>query len=585
MGINDVQTQITTQITANNAGKITAGVLSSVLLAMLALLPSYATISSPALTGAPTINGIPVITGVARGMNVIDDFGAKGDCATDDGPAFNTAISTLVATSQHGGQLRVPAPSGGCYLVKTMILLPSNGTTFDNSVEFIGDGWSTVVRAGAAMDAVFQKDANWNNGYAFKDFTIDANALALHAIDILGGAKVNASRMQFINAAGTSNVKIAGQDHYFINSYFWNNPNVIAAVNLPSYNIEVTASDNYFIANDFVNAKTCNSYDAGPDNHFISNHAWGTPSPAYTAQNDFCISSFGIYEGNTADGAVNAGYLVTGYGAHLTGNRTQYAVKGIEIASGLQNLQIIGNNSDEGNVTGGAVVYDGAPGANSCVAFNGGAQPVMSSCGPLAFGYTPNATSSGTLGYVGTYSRMGGSDTFGLGGNISDEYRIGGFYRANGSFSWLGDAQIYDVILRGSGTSGTVNILSNGSGSAYTTNEIPIRQDIAAKYHVAAKLDAFCSTLDYGTWAVDFSLVANKSAASVKFEGASALTTTPPTWTAVRQSTGAASWTPAIVLDTTNGGAYFTGTGTCTGSKTIYWVADVHVVEIGAGAN
>ena len=74
---------------------------------------------------------------------------------------------------------------------------------------------------------------------------------------------------------------------------------------------------------------------------------------------------------------------------------------------------------------------------------------------------------------------------------------------------------------------------------------------------------------------------------SVQFEGASGLTTTAPTFTPVRLSAGATSgsWAPAIVLDTTNGGAYLTGSGTCTGGKTIYWTADVHSVELASGLN
>jgi hypothetical protein len=142
-----------------------------------------------------------------------------------------------------------------------------------------------------------------------------------------------------------------------------------------------------------------------------------------------------------------------------------------------------------------------------------------------------------------------------------------------------------DASVGGNEISGTANILSYNSssspGSLYGNNEIQPRFDIVASELVKVDLSATCSTGDAAAWTTQFVLGANKSAASVAFKSGT------PSWSLVGETAGAlsGSWTPGISLDTTNGAAYLTGSGTCTGSKTIYWTAKVTTVESASGAN
>jgi hypothetical protein len=182
---------------------------------------------------------------------------------------------------------------------------------------------------------------------------------------------------------------------------------------------------------------------------------------------------------------------------------------------------------------------------------------------------------------IGNYSTMNGVLSLGFGSGVNDNYRNGCLLQSNGANSWAGDNQTSVCQMTGHGISGTVNILTgntNGVTAPYARNEIRIRTDIQASMLVKVDLHADCSTGDAAAWTTAFVLKANKSVGSVDFVAA-------PTWTQVAATAGAAGWTPAVVLDTANGGAYLTGTGTCAGGKTIYWNARVTTVETASGAN
>jgi len=51
----------------------------------------------------------------------VTSYGAKGDCVTDDGPAFNLALANS------NTRVIVPNPPGGCYAIATPIVI-GNGT-------------------------------------------------------------------------------------------------------------------------------------------------------------------------------------------------------------------------------------------------------------------------------------------------------------------------------------------------------------------------------------------------------------------------------------------------------------------------
>jgi hypothetical protein len=480
------------------------------------------------------------------------------------------------------------------YTVAAQITLPGNATTYTNSVLFDGAGSQVIIRAAAPMAAVVQKDATYNRGYRLANFQIDGAGMAVHEFQALTGAEIRLSNMWFTNAAaGGSDVQLASgaYENFLENCYINDNSNNGASVNYPpTFNIEVSGSDNHVTANVALGASFAQVLDNGPDNHYIENHAYSYPTAASGVHN-FWANGASIWVGNTADGSNVSGYWITGYGAHLTGNHAQISPIGYEIAPNVQDVLVVANWSDEGNVTT-PVKFDDYLGANTVVSSNGGstsAGAVPGSVPGLNSG-VGNTISSQAGAVFGNYNSVTGAGSFAFGGGVLDNSRTNCVFRSGGAFNYGGDNQVSDCEMTGLGTSGVVNILSvnqTGAGTPNGPNEIRIRTNIAAAMEVSVKLHAFCSTLDYGYWIADFGLVSNKSVSSVQFEGASGLTTTAPTFTPVRLSAGATSgsWAPAIVLDTTNGGAYLTGSGTCTGGKTIYWTADVHSVELASGLN
>jgi hypothetical protein len=524
----------------------------------------------------------------SHALNFIDDFGAKGDCSTDDGPAFNTAITTIVSTVAKGGRLYLPTPPGGCYLFKTMGVLPGqNGSPWRYSVEIFGDGPATVVRAGAVMDAVIEKDNVYNRGYTLHDFTIDANKMATHAFRIIKGGDLTAHHMWFTRAAtGGSNVLVNDGENTFHHNYFQNKDSDFSGLSdLPAYALDVQASDNHFTDNILWNAAACQVNDKGV-NRYVANHAYGYPV-GYLAPVNFCAGGASIWIGNNADTATDSGFNITGYGAHLVGNHAQGSSigttpVGFKLAAGVQDVVLVGNWSDMGSVTT-PIQQSGSAGVNTVVFANAGSTSsgaVYSNMGPIISGQGNN-TSTNILGVLGSYNTVRGNRSFAIGSGVNDQYRSGCFLQAGGAISYMGDNQTVVCQMTGQGTSGTVNILAgntNGASGVFNTNEIAIRTDIQASMLVRVDLHANCSTGDTAAWTTAFVMKANKSAASAAF-------VSTPTWSQIAATSGASGWTPAVVLDTTNGGAYLTGTGACAGGKTIYWNARVTTVETASGAN
>ncbi len=515
-------------------------------------------------------------------LDVIADFGAKGDCASDDSAAFNNAISTLAASPAKGGALHVPTPPFGCYLVNSPIVLLGQSAAPDKySITIFGDGPSTIIRAGAAIDAVLQKDSTFNRGYFVHDLTLDGNKLATHDFHLFKGGENRLFDMWFTNVApGGSNVRIEDGENFITDSYFQNDPNVITVpANLPTYNLDVESGDNHFSNNVLWNASACNIYDNGADNHYVANHGYNYPA-TYPVAHNFCANGGSIWSDNTADTSSASGFYITGYGAHFTNNHAISAGTmpiGYEIASGVQNVLLVGNWADETTVTA-AIQQDGSPGVNTVIFANAGVAPVYSNIGPIISGMG-NSVGSAIAGYLGGYGNMHGAQSFGYGNNVNDFYRSNCGFHAGPSFSYAGDAQTSECIMQGKGASGTVNILAgNNAGTAtlFGTNEIRMRTDIIGSMHVTVDLNALCVTGDHAAWTTTFILTGNKTVASIAF-GAT------PTWTVVPgASSGASGWTPGVALDAANGAAYLTGTGACTGGKAIYWTAKVTAVESGA---
>ncbi|MGA9526874.1 MAG: glycosyl hydrolase family 28-related protein [Terriglobales bacterium] len=285
-------------------------------------------------------------------INILNS-GAKGDCITNDAAAINAAIQTLATSTNHSGEVYFPKPPGGCYLVDEAIQLPGGPSNFAYNVviSLVGEGRGvSVIKAGAAMNAVLQKDAFWDKGDTVTDMTFDANGLAKHAIDVEGGTEIRFTRIEGLNGTvddlrldAPTNTS-SGED-YVSDSFFLNTKT------FPPYNIYVgTSTDNKFTDNVMVNASVANVIEAtGGSNHFISNHAYGWPAqfcPTYS----YITAFTSIWIGNQSDCSNEAAFLVNNWQALIEGNFIQGAANhGICISPKAGGAQVIGNNMSFNN--------------------------------------------------------------------------------------------------------------------------------------------------------------------------------------------------------------------------------------------
>ncbi len=285
-------------------------------------------------------------------INILNS-GAKGDCVANDAPAINAAIQSLANGATHSGEVYFPKPPGGCYLVDEPIQLPGGPANYAYNVDIslVGEGRGvSVIKAGAAMDAVLQKDAFWDKGDTVTDMTFDANGLAKNAIDVEGGTEIRFTRIEGLNGTvddlrldAPTNTS-SGED-YVSDSFFLNTKT------FPPYNIYVgTSTDNKFTNNVMVNASVANVIEAtGGSNHFISNHAYGWPlrfCPIYS----YITAFTSIWIGNQSDCSSEAAFLVNNWQALIEGNFIQGAANhGVCISPKAGGVQVIGNNMSFNN--------------------------------------------------------------------------------------------------------------------------------------------------------------------------------------------------------------------------------------------
>lgn len=279
-------------------------------------------------------------------VNILNN-GAKGDCVTDDAPAINAAIQTLANSTNHAGEVYFPKAPGGCYLVNEPIQLPGGPTNYAYNVviSLVGEGRGvTVVKAGAPMNAVLEKDAFWDKGDTVTDMTFDANGLAKHAVDVEGGTEIRFTRIEGLNGTvddlrlnGPANT--TGGEDYVSDSYFSNTKS------FPPYNIYVgTSTDNKFTNNVVINAQVANIIEAtGGSNNFISNHAYGWPVQ-YCPTYSYVTAFTSTWIGNQSDCSNEAAFLVNNWQAVIEGNFIQGAANhGICISPQAGDVQVIGN--------------------------------------------------------------------------------------------------------------------------------------------------------------------------------------------------------------------------------------------------
>jgi hypothetical protein len=304
-------------------------------------------------------------------VNVLDN-GAVGDCVHDDSAAINRVIrqaenpTDTAPTATHSGAVYFPKPPGGCYLVLAPIALsgPRFGDgNYNFSISLVGDGRGvSVIRAGAAMDAVLEKDAVWNRGDTVTDITFDANAAASHAIHWRGGAEVRFTRVEGINGT-VDDLDLGGQgEDFFSDSLFMN------FSTFPRYNIyvEATSTDNEFTNNVAADASIANIYEnSGGTNHFISNHAYGWPI-SLCPQYSFVAAYQSIWIGNQSDCSTEAGFLVPSWSTTIIGNVIQGAMNhGICLSPAGGGNTVVGNMTIFADRSG--AVDDRVPAANAVV--------------------------------------------------------------------------------------------------------------------------------------------------------------------------------------------------------------------------
>lgn len=554
--------------------------------------PNGGNASGANVTATGGLTGRSLAARAADDYNVLD-YGVKGDCSTDDSVAINALLTTIIGTGS--AAVHFPRPPGGCYKVASAIQWPSpvSAGNFISPIHLYGDGESvSVIKASAAMDAVIVSPSGFTQHGEISGLWIDAAGQATYGIHIVNGA-FSIHDNTVLNGY-TADMKIDYSSRLF-NNYLWNQDTIFTTAGaMPLYNLYVTGVDVQVIGGYFVNAKTANVYDTGGvDNEYIGTHAFN-----YSASIGY--NTFGSYNyevnggrlvGNFADTSTVAGIYITGFAATVTGNNVLWATGatpgyGILLASGVQNAYVSGNNALSAISSANMVVQAGTAGANSVIANNVGS--LYGNQGPILSGVGSTYLST-IAGYLGSFGRMTGSGDFGLGTSVDDFYRVNGWVMASGSQSgYTGDSQTWRVIMRGSATSGTIDLLSNGNGTRYYSNTMTLSlYNIPSTVAVEADVVATCSTGDVGRWKADFTFKQPGTSGTVAFVSAAG-TNVAPTWTTISLSSGAlsAGWAPQVILDQTARSAVIQGTNsTCTGGKTVYWTAKIDTIESADGTN
>lgn len=82
-------------------------------------------------------------------VNIIDDYGAVGDCVADDTAAFNNGLAGVAAS---GRLLYLPKPPGGCYLITSTITFPVDGSKYAR-YSMVGE-WEHEISSSSGMPGV-----------------------------------------------------------------------------------------------------------------------------------------------------------------------------------------------------------------------------------------------------------------------------------------------------------------------------------------------------------------------------------------------------------------------------------------------
>jgi hypothetical protein len=365
------------------AGKSGAVTLTASDVVGLAASATTDTTNSGNITFTPTRGVARTAQSKANDIVSVKDFGAVGNGSTDDTAAINSAVSSL--SSAGGGTLYFPQ---GTYLTSAGITLPSSVC-----VNLVGDGPSSSwIKATGSMTALISKD-NVSNpiGCEISKLGLDGNLLAVHVMQLQRGKgwKIHNFRARKV-ANGSSSVISLGEfvtpgfaGFYelrmydgFIETLYTDYPTIS---NQPATGIQTgnTATDSHYNNLVITNTSTASVDDSlGGNNTWNNVHIYGYPqtyAPAY----GFLFGSGTVGTNLYSDSPMTAGFKFTANNASLTGSRCYWLSPGVsgsycmEVASGIDNLTIVGNEASGMTGVNNLVKYDRTyPGANTIVLGN-----------------------------------------------------------------------------------------------------------------------------------------------------------------------------------------------------------------------
>ena len=319
---------------------------------------------------------------LANGPINILQYGAAGDCKTDDSTTINQAIKTIVNSKTAIGEIYFPTPPGGCYLVSNPIRLVDPQKKVQITLR--GDGPQlSVIRASNLLvnpfspakmtpdrknftsdiesSVLYVNIGQWNYHSQIINIAFDANNVANYAVYL------NSFSMGFINNIGGFNAR---------NVNFFEGPetgnNVVSSSRFenggpggggnvaPSayYNMAIMSTDNVIQSNNLINAAYANIFDSGGANHFTDNHGWNwfyVPNQSNTAGDptnnqqptyNYIVGGASMWANNQADGSQDAGYYITGWGSKIIGGHAQLARRhGYCLDPNAHNVSIVGTDT------------------------------------------------------------------------------------------------------------------------------------------------------------------------------------------------------------------------------------------------